>query len=55
MPTIIFRRQDAFSAAWQALYPGIIEWIPVVEGGAVVRVDPARMTLYTAAARSAPM
>ena len=42
-----FPRQDAFVAAWQARYPGTIEWIPVVEGGAVVRVDPARMTLYT--------
>ena len=34
-----FPRQDAFSAAWQELYPGVIEWIPVVEGGAVMRVD----------------
>ncbi len=42
-----FPRQDAFSAAWQALYPGTIEWIPVTEGGALERVDPARMTLYS--------
>jgi sulfide dehydrogenase [flavocytochrome c] flavoprotein chain len=42
-----FPRQDAFSAAWQALYPGIIEWIPVTEGGALERVDPERMTLYS--------
>jgi NADPH-dependent 2,4-dienoyl-CoA reductase/sulfur reductase-like enzyme len=41
-----FPRQDAFSAAWQELYPGTIEWIPVVEGGAIVRVDPATMTLH---------
>lgn len=42
-----FPRQDAFSAAWQELYPGTIEWVPVVEGGEVVRVDPQRMTLFT--------
>jgi sulfide dehydrogenase [flavocytochrome c] flavoprotein subunit len=42
-----FPRQDAFSAAWQELYPGVIEWIPVVEGGAVMRVDPGQMTLYS--------
>jgi sulfide dehydrogenase [flavocytochrome c] flavoprotein chain len=41
-----FPRQEVFSDAWQALYPGMIEWIPVVEGGAVERVDPARMTLH---------
>ena len=43
-----FPRQDAFTDAWRALYPGMIEWIPVTEDGAVVRVAPAQMTLYTA-------
>jgi sulfide dehydrogenase [flavocytochrome c] flavoprotein subunit len=43
-----FPRQDVFTDAWQTLYPGSIEWIPVVEGGAVQRVDPERMALYTA-------
>lgn len=43
-----FPRQDAFTAAWRELYPGMIEWVPVVEGGAVERVDPGTMTLYTA-------
>jgi hypothetical protein len=42
-----FPRQDAFTDAWQSLYPGMIEWIPVTQGGAVVRVAPAEMTLYT--------
>jgi sulfide dehydrogenase [flavocytochrome c] flavoprotein subunit len=42
-----FPRQDVFSAAWQELYPGTIEWIPVVEGGALTRVDPEQMTLYS--------
>jgi NADPH-dependent 2,4-dienoyl-CoA reductase/sulfur reductase-like enzyme len=41
-----FPRQEAFSAAWQELYPGTIEWIPVTEGGALERVDAERMTLY---------
>jgi sulfide dehydrogenase [flavocytochrome c] flavoprotein subunit len=41
-----FPRQDAFSAAWQELYPGTIEWIPVTLGGALERVDPERMTVY---------
>ncbi len=42
-----FPKQDAFAHAWQSLYPGMIEWIPVVEDGAVVRVAPAEMILYT--------
>ena len=42
-----FPRQEAFSAAWRELYPGTIEWIPVTEGGALERVDPERMTLYS--------
>ena len=42
-----FPRQDSFTDAWAALYPGMIEWISVVDGGAVVRVEPATMTLYT--------
>jgi sulfide dehydrogenase [flavocytochrome c] flavoprotein subunit len=43
-----FPRQDAFTDAWNSLYPGMIEWIPVVEDGAIVRVEPAEKTLYTA-------
>jgi sulfide dehydrogenase [flavocytochrome c] flavoprotein subunit len=42
-----FPRQDQFTAAWQARYPGMIEWVPPTEDGAVVRVDAAHMTLYT--------
>ena len=44
-----FPRQDEFTGAWQALYPGMIEWISVVDGGAVERVDPERMTVVSAA------
>jgi NADPH-dependent 2,4-dienoyl-CoA reductase/sulfur reductase-like enzyme len=43
-----FPKQDVFSDAWQHLYPGMIEWLPVVADGAVVRVAPVAMTLYTA-------
>ncbi|GAC1671417.1 MAG: NAD(P)/FAD-dependent oxidoreductase [Steroidobacteraceae bacterium] len=42
-----FPRQDSFTEAWHSLYPGMIEWIPVVEDGAVVRVAPAEKILYT--------
>jgi sulfide dehydrogenase [flavocytochrome c] flavoprotein subunit len=28
-----FPRQDVFTDAWRSLYPGMIEWIPVVGGG----------------------
>ncbi len=43
-----FPRQDTFTDAWHVLYPGMIEWIPVTGDGAVVRVAPSAMTLYTA-------
>ena len=42
-----FPKQDVFTDAWQSLYPGMIEWIPVVQDGAVIRVEPEKMTLYT--------
>jgi NADPH-dependent 2,4-dienoyl-CoA reductase/sulfur reductase-like enzyme len=42
-----FPRQDAFTDAWQSLYPGMIDWIPVTEGGAVERVAPEENILYT--------
>ena len=43
-----FPRQDLFNDAWQSLYPGMIEWIPVVDGGAVVRVaTQGKKILYT--------
>jgi sulfide dehydrogenase [flavocytochrome c] flavoprotein subunit len=42
-----FPRQEAITHAWQSLYPGMIEWIPVVEDGAVVRVASAKRVLYT--------
>ncbi|HET7924277.1 MAG TPA: FAD/NAD(P)-binding oxidoreductase [Rhodanobacteraceae bacterium] len=42
-----FPRQEAFTSAWDTLYRGRIEWIPVTEGGAVERVDPRTNTLHT--------
>jgi len=42
-----FPKQETFTDAWHSLYPGMIEWIPVVEDGAVVRVEPAKGLLYT--------
>lgn len=42
-----FPRQEAFTTAWDALYRGRIEWIPVTEGGAVERVDVRTNTLHT--------
>lgn len=43
-----FPRQDLFTGAWQALYPGLIEWVASTQDGAVMRVDTASMTLHTA-------
>jgi sulfide dehydrogenase [flavocytochrome c] flavoprotein chain len=37
-----------FTAAWQSLYPGMIEWIAPTQDGTLVRVDTENMTLYTA-------
>ena len=42
-----FPRQDVFTAAWKEHYGDIVEWISVVDGGAVLRVDAARSALYT--------
>jgi sulfide dehydrogenase [flavocytochrome c] flavoprotein subunit len=42
-----FPKQDTFTDEWQALYPGMIEWIPVVRDGAVVSVEPAEMIFHT--------
>jgi sulfide dehydrogenase [flavocytochrome c] flavoprotein chain len=46
-----FPRQDVFQAAWQESYPGMIEWIPSTEGGAVERVEASTRTLVSARGR----
>jgi NADPH-dependent 2,4-dienoyl-CoA reductase/sulfur reductase-like enzyme len=43
-----FPRQDVFTAVWEALYPGLIEWVPSTQGGALTRVDVPAMTLHSA-------
>ena len=42
-----FPRQATFTTAWDALYRGRVEWIPVTEGGGVERIDVRANTLHT--------
>ena len=42
-----FSKQRLFQAAWQQLYPGLIEWVSLSNGGKVTSVDPASRTLVT--------
>ncbi len=42
-----FSKQKLFQAAWEELYPGMIQWVPFGEGGEVAAVDPATMTVET--------
>ena len=40
-----FSKKPLFEQGWQALYPGMIEWIPESRGGAIEAVDVAGMTV----------
>ena len=42
-----FTMQRLFEAAWQELYPGLIEWVPLSQGGSVTAVEVATRTLVT--------
>jgi sulfide dehydrogenase [flavocytochrome c] flavoprotein subunit len=42
-----FSKQSLFQAAWRALYPGLLEYVPLAEGGKVVSVDPASKIVVT--------
>jgi NADPH-dependent 2,4-dienoyl-CoA reductase/sulfur reductase-like enzyme len=42
-----FSKQELFRTAWERLYPGLIEWIPLSQSGRVVRVDPRAGTVST--------
>lgn len=42
-----FSKQRLFQQAWAKLYPGILEWVSLSDGGKVTAVDPAAMTLKT--------
>jgi sulfide dehydrogenase [flavocytochrome c] flavoprotein subunit len=43
----MFSKQRLFQAAWRELYPGLIEWVSLSEGGKVTSVDPATKTFVT--------
>jgi sulfide dehydrogenase [flavocytochrome c] flavoprotein subunit len=42
-----FSKQRLFEAAWQELYPGMVEWVALSFGGRVTEVDAATKTLTT--------
>lgn len=42
-----FSKQRLFEAAWQELYPGMVEWVGLSFGGRVTEVDPATKRLTT--------
>ena len=42
-----FSKQPLFTAAWKQLYPGLLEWVPLSQGGKVASVDPAAGTVST--------
>ena len=42
-----FSMQRLFEQAWSRLYPGLIERVPLGQGGNVTSVDPSTMTLVT--------
>jgi NADPH-dependent 2,4-dienoyl-CoA reductase/sulfur reductase-like enzyme len=42
-----FSKQRLFLNAWNDLYPGMVEWVPLSKGGKVTAVDPATNTLVT--------
>ena len=42
-----FSKQRLFQDAWNELYPGLVEWVPLSMGGKVTKVDPAAMTVET--------
>jgi sulfide dehydrogenase [flavocytochrome c] flavoprotein subunit len=42
-----FSMQRLFEQAWTRLYPGLVERVPLSQGGNVTSVDPSTMTLVT--------
>lgn len=42
-----FSNQELFQQGWQALYPGMVEWVGGSDGGRIDEVDVATRTLYT--------
>jgi len=42
-----FSKQRLFQNAWKELYPGLLEWVSLSNGGKVTSVDPSTNTLVT--------
>jgi sulfide dehydrogenase [flavocytochrome c] flavoprotein subunit len=42
-----FTMQRLFESAWKELYPGLIEWVSISDGGSLTSVDVASRTLVT--------
>lgn len=42
-----FSKQELFMQGWEALYPGVVEWISGSDGGRIDEVDVETRTLYT--------
>jgi NADPH-dependent 2,4-dienoyl-CoA reductase/sulfur reductase-like enzyme len=42
-----FSKQKLFQAAWERLYPGLIEWVPLSQGGKVIEVIPSQRVIVT--------
>lgn len=42
-----FSKQGLFTEGWNQLYPGMIEWVGISDGGNVARVDPGAMIVHT--------
>jgi NADPH-dependent 2,4-dienoyl-CoA reductase/sulfur reductase-like enzyme len=42
-----FTMQKLFETAWQELYPGLIEWVGLSNGGALSAIEPATKTIST--------
>jgi sulfide dehydrogenase [flavocytochrome c] flavoprotein subunit len=42
-----FSKQKLFQNAWKQLYPGLLQWVSLSDGGKVIRVDPATRTFET--------
>lgn len=43
----VFSKQKLFQQAWAALYPGLLEWVSLSDGGKVTGVDDAALRLTT--------
>ena len=43
----VFSKQRLFEAAWAALYPGLLEYVPLAAGGRVTAVDAAKRAVET--------